>query len=462
MYFLYFFIFQENPAASNPPGRWQRLCARTLRPRRTISLYRGRFLLWIFIAMLHLTSSPARGEAENTPVRAVEFFVEKALEKNPQFQAALHETGQMKSMYESESMFMENPMFSFGLNNVPLSGFPSLASDPMTSMSFMLEQEISLPGESGSRKKIALEEYLAKEKDAEALRRMLTARVESACYDLVFLYRKKNLLVENRKALEGIVSVTRSLVAVNKMNSAQLLKLEARLSQMAGEITEAGAMIVRAESELENLSSVKPEEKQFVLSSPGPESFRVPSGFDPENHPMYKASRAMLERARAVKDHEGAKYFPSVKLGVDYMVRQPIPGIAMSGDDMISLRVTAPLPLFFAFKETRSVKAADEGIKRSRKMLEETALRLKTSWQAESVMAQNLLNIYQSYQRDILPRYYASYKAMLGSLSSSQVSLLDVLDSYRDYLEVSIKEAEICRDLQKSLAMLKYLKGKEE
>jgi outer membrane protein TolC len=414
---------------------------------------------------LTLTFSPVYGQNlppfEDTADQEVAFFVKKALDNNPQYQAALHETGQNKQMYESETMFMENPMFSFGLVNVPLSTFPSLTSDAMTSMSFMLEQQISLPGESLSRKKMALEEYLAKEKDAEALRRMLVARVEAACYDFVFLYQKKNLLVENRQSLEGIVSVARSLVSVNKMNSAQLLKLEAKLSQMSAEIIENGSMIVKAESELENLTAQKPEEKQLVFVSgktnPVPENIKISKDFIVENHPMYKAAQAMLEGARAKKDHEAAKYFPSLKFGAEYMVRQPIDGVSMSGDDMITLRVTAPLPLFFAFKESRSVMAAEEGVKKSDRLLEEISLKLKTSWRGEFNMAENLLKIYTSYHREILPRYYASYKAMIGSLASSQVSFLDVLDSYRDYLEASIKEAEIYRDLRKSISMLKYL-----
>ena len=400
-------------------------------------------------------------EKGNIPDQSVDYFVQKALEKNPQYQAALHESRQFKKMHDAESMFMENPMFSFGLNNVPVTKFPSLAEDSMSSMSFMLEQEIALPTESLSRKKMAFEEYLAKEKDSETLRRMMVARVESACHDLAFLYRKKNLLVENRQALEGIVSVTRSLVAVNKMVSAQLLKLDAKLSQMTSEIMEMDAMITKQENELENLTTQKPDGKKLAIAwgaaNPDPQQIQIPNEFHPEKHPMYAGAKAMLEMSRAKKDHEISKYFPSLKFGAEYMVRQPVPGVAMSGENMISLRITAPLPLFFAFKESQSVQAAEENVKKAGQLLEETSLRLKTSWQGESGMAENLLKIYTNYHRDILPRYYASYKAMLGSLSSSQISLLDVLDSYRDYLEVSIKEAEVYRDLKKSISMLKYL-----
>ena len=421
------------------------------------------FMLWISITLYSISPLFSENLPDSTSANkadeAVEVYVKKALENNPQYQAALHQTAQMKNMEESESVFMENPMFSFGLINVPFSKFPSLTSDSMSSMSFMLEQQISLPGEYVSRKKMAFEEYLAKQKDAEALRLMLTARVEAACYDLVFLYQKKNLLVENRHALESIVSVTRSLVSVNKINSAQLLKLEAKLSQMTSEITEAGAMIVRGESELQNLTTQKPEEATLALPRTEPENIQIPAVFRPENHPMYKAAQAMLGASAAQKDHEIAKYFPALKFGADYMARQPIQGIAMSGEDMISLRITAQLPLFFAFKESKSVKAAEEGEKKAAEFLKETSLRLQTSWNGEYGMAENFLKIYTNYHRDILPRYFASYKAMLGSLSSSQVSLLDVFDSYRDYLEVSIKEAEIYRDLRKSISMLKYLRG---
>lgn len=423
------------------------------------SLY---IMLWISIALYTTTSILGQETAVIGDVQNEVFFVEKAIEKNPQYKAMQHDTAGMRRMYESETMFMENPMFSAGLVNVPLTSFPSLASDPMSGFSFMLSQTFALPGESESRKKMALMNFESRAYETENMRRMLINQTQNTYHELVFLYRKKKLLAENRNTLESIVSISRSLVSVNKMNSSQLLKLEAGMSQLDSEILEVSAMISKTESAMENLSTVKPEENLIEVGSLSPEEISIPVLPGDSSHPLIQNSQAVLEKARANKSHEESKYFPSVTLSAEYMLREPVDGSAMGGDDMISLRVTAPLPLFFVIKETRSVMAAEEGILQARQNLEQVKLALKTAWEGEYEMAMRNREVYARYRNEVLPRFLASYKAQLGSLASGAVSLLDVLDAYRDYLEVSIKEAGIYRDLQKSIAMLKYLEGKNE
>jgi outer membrane protein TolC len=309
---------------------------------------------------------------------------------------------------------------------------------------------------------MALMNFESRAYETENMRRMLINQTQNTYHELVFLYRKKKLLAENRNTLESIVSISRSLVSVNKMNSSQLLKLEAGMSQLDSEILEVSAMISKTESAMENLSTVKPEENLIEVGSLSPEEISIPVLPGDSSHPLIQNSQAVLEKARANKSHEESKYFPSVTLSAEYMLREPVDGSAMGGDDMISLRVTAPLPLFFVIKETRSVMAAEEGILQARQNLEQVKLALKTAWEGEYEMAMRNREVYARYRNEVLPRFLASYKAQLGSLASGAVSLLDVLDAYRDYLEVSIKEAGIYRDLQKSIAMLKYLEGKNE
>jgi outer membrane protein TolC len=213
---------------------------------------------------------------------------------------------------------------------------------------------------------------------------------------------------------------------------------------------------------MENLTKTRPQ-KNFVEAFPlKPVEIEIPGMFQPENHPVYKNASSMLKLAEAKKRNEVAKYFPSISLGAEYMLREPVSGNSMSGEDMISISVTAPLPLYFAIKETQKVKAADEGIQKAQQDLARARLGLETSWKGEHDMAVSLLEVYQRFTSEVLPKYLASYRAQLGSFSSATVSLIDVLDAYRDYLEASVREAAVYRDLQKSIAMLKYLEGKNE
>lgn len=390
-----------------------------------------------------------------SPKQTLDYFIKQAYLNNPRYKAEQHLVEEAKKINEGETIIADNPMFSFGYMNVPVGSFPSLNQDPMSSMGFMLSQKIAMPTESESRFQMARQEFISRSEKFSEMGKRLKFQVTDLFHQLNFLYLKRKLLIQSKEALTNIISVARAMVSVNKMHASNLLKLEAGLSQMESEIEEAQALISRTESSMEEITLVKPQESQIGAWKKEPSQIVLLKEFNYKNHPAYKQAEAMLKKAEANKAHEGAKYFPSLTFSAEYMLRQAT--AKSMGEDMITLKITAPLPLFFPIKQSKAVQAADEHLKAARQNLEQASLSLMTTWKGEYEMAQKMLQVYQRYHEDTLPKYYAAYKAQLGGLSSGTISLLDVLDAYRMYLAVSIKEAQVYRNLQKSLATLEYL-----
>jgi len=418
---------------------------------------------------------PSTSEVHGGAQQNLDFFIQNALEFNHQLKASKSASIKMKKIQESQTMVPEDPMFSAGIVNSPLGKFPAMNRDPMSGFSFMLSQKIALPGETKSRKQMAMSDFFIKSEDSRDMELKIAYQVRLAYYELNFLYNKEALLKENRDSFHSIISVARAMVSANKMNSAQLLKLEASLSELESEIQLTSAMILKKEFEMEELTLLKPPyhlgEKTDAGNLPSkrfaaqmdPFEIRLPHDFDVTNHPRYRKAKAMIEKSSARKKSERSKNFPSLTISAEYMVRSPVAGqnANMSGEDMVSLRISAPFPLYFPIKQNKKTQAAENGIEEAKESLEQTALVLNSKWMGEKEIAEKLLEVYSRYHNDTLPRYFASYKAMLGSLSSSTVTLLDVLDSYRAYLDASIKETESYRDLQKTIAMLQYLEAKD-
>ena len=150
------------------------------------------------------------------------------------------------------------------------------------------------------------------------------------------------------------------------------------------------------------------------------------------------------------------KFFPGFTLEGTYIERTSIPG-KDAGENFYTLRLSIPIPLYYPLKERHSIAAAEKGWQSAKEKQREVELKLEALWEGEKQKAHKLLGAYQNYENEILPKYLAAYKAHLLSLVSTKVNLLDVLDTYRQYLNVSIKEAELYLNLRESILMLNYL-----
>ena len=121
-----------------------------------------------------------------------------------------------------------------------------------------------------------------------------------------------------------------------------------------------------------------------------------------------------------------------------------------------------PFPAYYPLKEKHTIAAQESKRKSVSEEARQVKLMLETTWRGEKEKSVNLFQAYQNFENEVLPKYKASYEANLGALSSGTVTLLDVLDAYRKYLDISIKQAGLFKELQISIANLNYLATKKQ
>ena len=391
---------------------------------------------------------------------SIEELLDIAFNNSPILKSQYHRMNAAKESYKKESIFKNNPVLSFSYSNVPLSDWPSLNKHAMSGFSIGISQYIATPWEDTSRKMALYNKYLSDKEALGEAKNLLAFQIQSTYHNIFFLHKKREILNKNRKVFQDISKLAEALVSVNKMNSSQLLKLKADIFIINNKIIELDGEISNSQTSMEKLCgltidwNITDESKNRWIDTENAKD--IPIKFNVKEHPLYKKIFAQYKSQVAVFQLEKAKLNPGITLGLDYRIRQEIPGKS-EGDDFISLKASSPIPLFYACKDRHSIKAAEEKENESREVLRTIEIDLKSKWKGASIIHSKLLISFLSYEREVLPGYWSAYLAQLASLSAGTLNLLDVLDTYRLYLNASLEHARIYRDLMISKLKLNYL-----
>lgn len=422
-------------------------------------------------------AAPNSAEKNHAEMSELERLIEAMLKENPALKAEVKKSEAAEKRYKAETMFIENPMVSLSYQNIPLPDFPALDAHAMSSLTFSASQKAQLPAETLYRKKSAeLMSIESRELTLDLTLRMVL-HLRELYYEYYYHVETLQILKENHKALGDIITMARSLVAVNKMHSSQLLKLEADLTIMKNRILLSEAKARKAAEDLYQMTLLRldPEASakargplrdaqgslaQALAQKGFQGDLLVSPNFDPYKHPLYKAAQNRAEAARAALAHERAALLPAITLGASYSLRSEVAG-KDAGEDFVSFKISAPLPAYYPVKENRLIDARKKEWEAASEKLRQVELALQGGYGGEGEMVESLLEAYQNYESEAIPRYLASYRAHIASFSAGAVSLLDVLDSYRLYLNVELEKAALYRDLLKAMARLDYYRSWE-
>ena len=384
------------------------------------------------------------------------FFTELALKHSPLLNKQAYQTNFSKEKHLAQSLFTKNPVLSLSYQNIPVSSWPSFGRHVMSGINITLDQELAFPWVDVHRKDTLYQKYLSEKARLLDIKKSILLGITSLYHDLHFFYRLRSILMKNKKTLKSIINISRILVSVNKMNSSQLLKVEADIAILENQILQTRASIANVRAKMENSCGVEikwTQGQNWLIKS---KQIQIPKDFQIDDHPLYKSALLRLRSEKSQAVLEKARLFPGITLSMGYTFRKEVQN-RDSGEDFISLKASMPLPFYYPLKEAHAISAQEAKSKMVSEELKQIKLALQTSWRGELVRSQNLFQAYVNFETEVLPKYQASYQASLRTLPSGTVSLLDVLDSYRKYLDVSIKQAELFRKLQLSIAKLKYL-----
>lgn len=363
---------------------------------------------------------------------------------------------------DAQSFLTKDPVFAFSYANIPLSSWPDRTAHAMSGLQYSISQELSISPESSYRKERYRQLHLSTKSKRKLFEKELERDVTIWWHRLLWQRKKEDILNDSYTALEKILNIARQKVAVNQMNSTLLLKIEADKKLLKNRLLETQTDITEVVNNLSRLCvcdvklSDVPDTAWFIDA----DNINIPGQIEFTKHPLREGLLHQQLAARNMVNQSKYDLIPKLTLTAAYTQREEIRG-RDTGEDFITLKASMPLPLWYTFRQSNSIAAEENQEQAIDRRLSALDVQLKTTADTEMKRAQSLLNSYRHYQNQVVPGYYTAYSGELAALTYSKTTLISALDAYRLYLEVSLGQAETFFKLQKSLASIHFLQGRE-
>lgn len=336
-----------------------------------------------------------------------------------------------------------NPVFSYTVGNIVLGSGntqggtvnPGPFSQPVQSVG--ISEIIDVWDKRGARIHAAnLGVELKRLQVEDALREIVYA-VRSAYADVLREQHERELAKDMQDRYAETVRLSRARRAAGEISEAELRKIELEGLRYTSATVDAEMQLDIALARLGALMGLPPaESSKLTLSDPGPA--RTPLSLAAltqqalDQRPDIRAMKASREFAGASLNQAKREAFPDISLGVTYTHS----GFTVSGDNPNSLALTLSLPLPIFDRNQAGIGRADLAVKRA----ENDAARLSLLVQHEvadavrrDARARALLDAYEG---GMLERAESSLKVAEKSYQAGAISLLELLEAQRTYLEV--------------------------
>jgi len=407
----------------------------------------------LFLILSLCTAEAVRGQGMN-------YYQRLALEKSPRLRAQFSNAAAARSNYLKESVFKENPDLMIGLMNVPVNSFPALNRDQMSGFVVGVSQKIALPWEDHYRKESARQRAEFEDRDKELLIASLSWEIAEKFNSLHYAYHRHANLKESRALLKNSLNVLNNSVRRERNIVPQILEARASLTTIDNEIISAEFEIEKLWLEFEALcgSPLTHEfsagEKNAWLADFIP--LTAAEDFSVMDNLQYRKMRSEADAQLAMLSLSKSSLFPEVTINAAYAVRQPIPGMS-SGDNMVTISATTPLPLFYPLKNKHEIEAQGERVKYAEQILRETELQVKTAWQSEKLRLVSLRRTIENYTKSILPAHSAAHKTHLATATAQGSGVTEALQAYQLYVSASQERLKSIRDYYSAFYRLQFL-----
>jgi outer membrane protein TolC len=376
------------------------------------------FLFWV--ALAGAGSELAAGEPPDDPLLGA--LVAEALERNPDLLAA-RESAAAARARPDQARALPDPMLSILYTNDGWS--PSLGERDMTTLGFLLNQDLPYPGKRGLQAEVLARQAGEVSAAADRVRLGVVAALKRAYYGLLLARDEQALLVEQQEVWNEIEGVARARYAVGEGAQQDVLRvqvevtrLEQRRSELQAEVevrlAELNALVDRpADAPLATTArlSLRPEARDLEALLPSLEAE------SPELRAALLASeRQGLEVSLARKEGK-----PDFSVQAGYMNRGGLDAMWQAG-----LGVSLPLS---RKKRQGLLLEAEALLRSSQRRGESLRLQLRSRTQQRLSQLRATERIAEVYGSGIIPQVQMSVEAGIASYQAGKLPFISVLEA---------------------------------
>ena len=415
------------------------------------------FLFFLFILILTPLSSSAQSEG---PRLNVDQLVDEALQNNPEISAAKIKWEVFKEKIP-QSYALEDPMFGFGIVNLPTNF--SFRDEDMTMKEFSISQKFPFPGKRPLMKEMASKEAEAVSTEIQGKIHQIIKDVKAAYYDLSHIYRTTEVTQRNKRILEDFAKIAETRYAVGEGIQQDVFKAHVEVSKMVDDLIMLGQRKRSMEAKLNALLNRPPEtpmgEPEEVVFRKFPFSIEELQKMALEMNPTLKGMKKMIEAKEKAYALAKREYYPDFNFKFAYGQRDNSPD--MKRRDMLTGMVEMNIPIFYKSKQDRKVaetKAEILATEAQYRAMKNEVLFMITDMASMIQRGERQIELYKT---GILPQASLQINSAMSAYRVNRADFMTLLDSQMTLYKYELEYHQALTEYEKNVANIGAAVGKQ-
>jgi outer membrane protein TolC len=387
-------------------------------------------------------------------------LIEEALLNNPEILAARQKWEAYKEKV-AQSSALEDPMFGFGIVNLPTNF--SFKEEDMTMKEFSISQKLPFPGKRPLMREMAEKEAEAVHTEIQLKAHQIVRDVTLAYYELSHIYRTSEVTQRNKDILENFARIAETRYSVGEGIQQDVIKAHIEISKMVDELIMLDQRRRALEAKLNALLNRpmdtavgRPEEvtpRQFSLTGEDLQKMAL------DMNPTLQGMKKMIEAKQRANDLAKKDYYPDFNLRFAYGQRDNGPD-GMKRRDMLTGMVEINVPIFYKSKQDRKVAETKADLQvaeaQYRAMKNEISFMITDMF----TMIKRTERQTELYRTGIIPQASLQIESALSAYRVNRADFMTLLDSRMTLYKYELEYHQAVTEFEKNVAGLGAAIGK--
>ena len=413
----------------------------------------------IFFFLLFLIAFPCWARSEGARLN-LDQIIKEALQNNPEILAA-------KSKWEAykykipQASALEDPMFSFGIINLPTS--LSFHQEDMTMKEFSISQKLPFPGKRPLMKQMAEKEAESVFTEIQGKVHQIIKDVKTAYYDLSHVYRTSAVTQRNKEILEDFAKIAGTRYEVGVGIQQDLLKAHVEVSKMVDELIMLNQKKRALDAKIDALLNRPPgtpvTEPEEVVFRTFPFTLEELQKLAVDMSPTLNGMKKMIEVKEKAYALAKKEYYPDFNFRFAYGQRDKLMGVKQ--DDMLTGMVEMNIPIYFWTKQQPKIAEALADLRSSEAQYRGMKNDVLYMVADMSSMIHRLERQLELYKTGIIPQASLQVNSALSSYRVNKADFLTLLDSQMTLYKYELEYHQALTEYEKNVASLGATIGKQ-
>lgn len=413
----------------------------------------------IFFPFLILLPITCWAQPEGTRLN-LDQIVQEALQNNPEILAARSKWEAYKYKIPQASA-LEDPMFSFGIINLPTSF--SFHQEDMTMKEFSISQKLPFPGKRPLMRQMAEKEAESVFTEIQGKVHQIIKDVKTAYYDLSHVYRTTAVTQRNKQILEDFAKIAETRYEVGLGIQQDVLKAHVEVSKMVDELIMLNQKKRALDAKIDALLNRPPGtavgEPEEVVFRPFPFTLEELQKMAVEMSPTLNGMKKMIEAKEKAYALAKKEYYPDFNLRFAYGQRDKLMG--MKQDDMLTGMVEMNIPIYFWTKQQPKIAETLADLRSSEAQYRGMKNDVLYMVADMSSMIHRLERQLDLYKTGIIPQASLQVNSALSSYRVNKADFLTLLDSQMTLYKYELEYHQALTEYEKNVASLGATIGRQ-